>query len=62
MMVKTEEHTPIKKGHQNSYPYDSSILASFIINHNLDIKKKRKRTEQNGCKFVFTSKSNMLKL
>jgi hypothetical protein len=40
MMVKTEEHTPTKKGHQNSYPYDSSILASFIINHNPDIKKK----------------------
>jgi hypothetical protein len=42
MMVKTEEHTPTKKGHQNSYPYDSSILASFIINHNLDIKKREK--------------------
>jgi len=41
-MVKTEKHTPTKKGHQNSYPYDSSILASFIINHNLDIKKREK--------------------
>jgi hypothetical protein len=61
-MGKTEEHTPTKKRHQNSYPYDSSILTSFIINHNPDIKKKRKRTEQNGYKSVFTSKSNMLKL
>ena len=41
-MGKTEEHTPTKKRHQNSYPYDSSILASFIINHNLDIKKREK--------------------